>query len=57
MSRFTKEQQDALNYFCDAYLNTGCEEEEAIAHSEFMLKQCDGSAERLRFEAERYRDM
>lgn len=38
-------------------MNTGCDESDAIEHSEFMLSQCEGNAERLRSEAEHYRDM
>ena len=55
--KYTKEQIAALNYFRTAYLNTGCEVEEAEEHAEFMLRQCGGDADRLYFEAERYRDM
>ena len=54
---YTKAQKDALNFFCDAYMNTGCDEDEAVEHSEFMLSKCGGDAETLYYEAERYRDM
>jgi len=57
MERFTQDQKDALNYFCNAYMNTGCDEDEAIEHSEFMLAQCDGIPDLLYNEAQRYRDM
>lgn len=57
MARLTNEQVDALNYFADAYLNTGCDEAEATDHAEFMLCKFMGDAEQLRFAAVPYLDM
>lgn len=46
----------AKNFFCDAYMNTGCDESEAVDHTNFMASKCD-NPDQLFFEAERYRDM
>lgn len=57
MTRYTNDQVHALNYFADAYLNTGCDEDDAADFAVAMLNRFEGDAEALRFEAERYRDM
>ena len=52
-----RELADAMRYFRDLYLNTGCEEDEADQHTEFMAEQVGFNPEQLRFEAARYEDM
>ena len=56
MSR-QSEIDEAKRYFYSCYLNTGCDEDEAVDHTEFVWSQCGGVIDRLYFEAERYRDM
>lgn len=56
-ARAARDLADAMKHFRDAYLNTGCDEEEADQHTEFMAKQVEYNPERLLHEAIRYEDM
>jgi len=54
--------KEAMAYFANVYMNTGCEPEEALEHAEFVVRQApvndpDSIAQYLYSEGVRYEDM
>lgn len=53
----TDNQHAALMSFFSAYMNTGCDEDEAAEVTRSTFIRCAGNVDRIYFEAEPYRDM
>lgn len=51
------EQHAAMAHFFDAYMNTGCDEDEAAEMTISTFIACDAFPERVYSEALRYEDM
>jgi hypothetical protein len=53
----TDEQHAAMCHFFGAYMNTGCDEDEAAAETEAVFLRCKGDPTAIYCEAIRYEDM